>query len=277
MLKHTFCHIQGIGRKLETKLWATGITTWDKWRDPSPIHLSAISRSDASRTLTSSTIALEDDPQFFTKRLDSSEVWRIFPHYRTRTAYLDIETTGLGDYAEVTTIALYDGREVHIYINGINLHDFADAIGKYQVIVSYNGKSFDVPVLERFFRIQLPQAQIDLRYVLARLGFKGGLKGCEKMLGMNRGHLDGVDGYFAVLLWQRYKEYNDEKALHTLLAYNIEDAVNLERLAVEAYNRNVAGSPFAEELFLPFPAPPPIPFHADLGCIDRIKRSLAFF
>jgi hypothetical protein len=274
MLQHTFCHIQGIGRKVETKLWETGITTWDKWRDPSPIRLSAIIRADADQTLKSSITALGNDPNFFAKRLVSSEVWRIFPHYRARTAYLDIETTGLDDFAEVTTIALYDGREVFTFINGINLHEFVDAISKFQVIVSYNGKSFDIPVLERFFQIKLNQAQIDLRYVLARLGFKGGLKGCEKMLGMNRGDLDGVDGYFAVLLWQRYRDYNDQQALHTLLAYNTLDTVNLERLAVEAYNRNVATSPFGEDLFLPFPAAPPLAYHADPECVERIKRAM---
>ena len=150
----------------------------------------------------------------------------------------------------------------------------SDDIQKYQVIISYNGKSFDIPFLERYFQIRLDHAQIDLRYVLARLGFKGGLKGCEKQLGMNRGNLDGVDGYFAVLLWHQYMQNNDERALETLLAYNIEDTVNLERLVIEAYNRNVLTTPFAEELLLPFPAPPPNPFVADYDCIERIKRTL---
>jgi hypothetical protein len=193
-----------------------------------------------------------------------------------RTAYLDIETTGLDDYAEVTTIALYDGKEVFTYINGRNLNDFVEDIQQYQVIVSYNGKSFDIPFLERYFRIRLDHAQIDLRYVLARLGIKGGLKGCEKQLGLNRGNLDGVDGYFAVLLWHQYKQNNDERALETLLAYNIEDTVNLERLAIEAYNRNVLTTPFAEELVLPFPAPPQIPYVADYDCIERIKRAIYY-
>lgn len=275
MLRHTFCHIPGIGRKIEKQLWEAGITSWDKWCNPLPIRLSALVRADADRTLGSSESALSGDPSFFSGRLDSSEVWRIFPHFREKTAYLDIETTGLEDSAEITTIALYDGHEVFTFINGRNLDDFVHAIGRFQVLVTYNGKGFDIPFLERFFRIKLDQVQIDLRFVLARLGFKGGLKGCEKMLGMNRGGLDGVDGYFAVLLWQRYRRYNDERALHTLLAYNIEDTVNLERLAVEAYNRNVANSPFSMDLFQPFPEPPPILYHADQECINRIKRSVA--
>jgi len=272
MLQHTFCHIPGVGMKTEIKLWEAGITSWDRWQTPPPVRLSAATRYDATRVLDDSLVALKDDPTFFTGKLSSTEPWRIFPHYRDRTAYLDIETTGLDDYAEVTTIALYDGQKVFTYVNGKNLDDFPDDIQKYQVIISYNGKSFDVPFLERYFRIRLNQAQIDLRYVLARLGFKGGLKGCEKQLGLHRGSLDGVDGYFAVLLWQQYTQKNDERALETLLAYNIEDTVNLERLMIEAYNRNIQATPFAEKLILPFPASPPNPYIADHDCIERIKR-----
>jgi uncharacterized protein YprB with RNaseH-like and TPR domain len=275
MLQHTFCHIPGIGMKTEKKLWEAGITSWESWQTPSPVRLSAATKFDATRVLNGSLVALENDPTFFTGQLSSTEPWRIFPHYRDRTAYLDIETTGLDDYAEVTTIALYDGKEVFTYINGRNLADFVKDIQKYQVIISYNGKSFDIPFLERYFRIRLNHAQIDLRYVLARLGFKGGLKGCEKQLGLSRGNLDGVDGYFAVLLWHQYTQNNDERALETLLAYNIEDTVNLERLAIEAYNRNVLTTPFAEKLVLPFPTPPPNPFIADYDCIERIRRGLS--
>lgn len=274
MLQHTFCHIPGIGMKTERQLWAAGITSWEHWQPRPPIRLPAVTRVEATRVLQESLVALDNNPSFFIAHLDSTEPWRIFPHYRNRTVYLDIETTGLDEYAEVTTIALYDGREVFTYINGRNLDEFVDDIQKYQVIVSYNGKSFDIPFLERFFRIRLDHAQIDLRYVLARLGLKGGLKGCERQLGLHRGNLDGVDGYFAVLLWRRYLQENDEKALETLLAYNIEDTVNLERLMIEAYNRNVLTTPFAEHLALPFPAPPPNPYCADYDCINRIKHTL---
>jgi len=57
-----------------------------------------------------------------------------------------------------------------------------------------------------FFGIELNQVHIDLRYVLRSLGYTGGLKGCEKQAGIDRGNLEGVDGYFAVLLWTIIKE-----------------------------------------------------------------------
>lgn len=272
MLENTFCHIPGIGAATEKRLWEAGITSWDKWREPASVRLPINSRIEIRRLLADSGKALADDPGFFTSRLPSHELWRIFPQYRETTAYIDIETTGLGDDAELTTIALYDGKEVKHYVNGQNLEQFVDDIYRYSVLVSYNGKSFDIPFLERYFRITLNQAQIDLRYVLARLGFKGGLKGCEKMLGIDRGELDGVDGYFAVLLWKEYETYNDQNALETLLAYNIEDTVNLEQLMIEAYNLNIAQTPFAKELKLPRAVPPRVPFQADPICVERVKR-----
>ena len=272
MLEHTFCHIPGLGLKTERRLWQSGINRWDDWRDPQPVPMKTACTAEIPALLAASRRALATDPAFFTGRLAANEHWRIFPHYRDATAFLDIETTGLADAAEITTIAFYDGREVTTFVNGEDLEDFPAFIDRFQVLVTYNGRGFDVPFLERFFRIRLTQAQIDLRYVLARLGFKGGLKGCERGLGINRGTLDGVDGYFAVLLWNEYCNTGDRRALDTLLAYNVEDTVNLERLAVTAYNRNVAATPFAAAQSLDWPAPPMPPYSPDLEVIDRVRR-----
>lgn len=273
MLTHTFCHIQGIGLKTEKRLWNAGISTWQDLLDTPPLSLANSNRAIVEAALESSRQALAGgEASFFTKHLSSADQWRIFPHFRNHTAYVDIETTGLDDGAEITTVALYDGETMRTYINGRNLEDFIEDIFSYKVLVSYNGKSFDIPFLERYFRTKLDHAHIDLRYVLAKLGLKGGLKGCERQLGINRGTLDGVDGFFAVLLWREYERLGNERALETLLAYNIEDTVNLERLLVEAYNRNVAATPFAESHILPVPEPADIPYQPDLECVERIKR-----
>ena len=273
MLQHTFCHIHGIGVKTEARLWDSGIMSWADWHKSSGIALSQRALMEIPQIFEDSQNALENhDPRFFCDRLTSSDQWRIFADFRDSTAYLDIETTGLGEDSDITTISLYDGNEVFYYVNGRNLDDFVNDIDRYTVLVSYNGKSFDIPIIENFFRIRLDHAQIDLRYVLARLGFKGGLKGCEKMLGINRGALDGVDGSFAVYLWHRYERYNDEKALETLLAYNIEDTVNLERLLVEAWNRNIIQTPFADKLALPYPQEPALIFHPDIEIVESIRN-----
>jgi uncharacterized protein len=110
-------------------------------------------------------------------------------------------------------------------------------IEKYKAIVTYNGKSFDVPFIESYFGITLNSAHIDLRYILSSLGYTDGLKRCEIQLGMDRGYLSEIDGYFAVLLWFEYRRNKNQKALETLLAYNIQDVLNLENLTVGSYIR----------------------------------------
>jgi len=271
MLLHTFSHIPGIGYTTEQTLWDNGITTWSQLQER-PDIVPRVSSREIVEKLVHSQQFLGHDPHFFINLLKRADVWRLFPHFRANTAYLDIETTGLGDGADITTIALYNGREVKTYVSGRNLERFLDDVMEFKVLVTYNGISFDIPFIERFFKTKLDHAQIDLRYVLAKLGCKGGLKGCEKQMGINRGTLDGIDGAFAVTLWREFERYNNESALETLLAYNIEDTVNLERLLVEAYNRNVANTPFAENLYIPFPDSPQLIFQPDPEIVSLIKQ-----
>lgn len=271
MLQQTFCHITGIGATTEQKLWKAGIHSWGDISIPCPVKLSGTSIASLPSTLEESLAALDNNnPAYFTEKLPSAERWRVFSAFRKHTAYVDIETTGLSENAEITTIALYDGQNIYHYINGHNLNDFPQDLQKYKVLVTYNGTGFDLPVIKRYFGISLPQAHIDLRYVLASLGIKGGLKNCEKQLGLDRGDLDGVDGYFAVRLWKEYRKNNDTAALQTLVAYNIEDTVNMETLMVEAYNRKLVTTPFAEQHSLARPVIPESPFKADMPCIRRL-------
>jgi uncharacterized protein YprB with RNaseH-like and TPR domain len=83
--------------------------------------------------------------------------------------------------------------------------------------------------------LQLPPVHLDLRFILARLGFKGGLKRIEPRFGIRRPpEVDGMDGYEAVLLWARHCR-GDYTALPTLLTYNREDVVNMETLMEGAF------------------------------------------
>jgi hypothetical protein len=273
MLSYTFCHLSGIGEKAERKLWEKGVHRWeDLFSGPLP-SLTA-ERVDSLRTgLAPSQEALKiRDHRYFSANLPVREHWRLFAEFKGAAAYVDIETTGLGrDINEITTIALYDGRRIRYYINGYNLDQFPDDIEAYDLLITYNGKCFDIPFMEDYFRTDFPQAHIDLRYVLHSLGYSGGLKGCERSFGLDRQDLEGVDGYFAVLLWQIYQLENRKSALETLLAYNIEDVVNLEYLMHHAYNRKVKDLPFAADLLLEVPVRPEVPFTADRRLIEELR------
>lgn len=273
MLKNSFQHIPGIGEKTERQLWDSGIIDWNCFSKTGQINLSPKRIETITDYIERSKKNLQmNNPGFFSALLSAAQHWRIFSEFRSSTAYIDIETTGLQMWGcEITTIALYDGSSVKYYVKGQNLDDFIDDIEKYNVIVTYNGKIFDVPFIEKHFRTKLNHAHIDLRYVLKALGYSGGLKKCEKAMGIDRGDLDGVDGYFAVLLWLDYQQNQNEKALETLLAYNIEDVVNLESLMVMAYNMRIETTPFPDTYQLPMPQAPKIPFKPDSETINRIR------
>ena len=279
MLTHSFQHIPGIGAKTERQLWEAGIPDWDGFsKAMPPICLSPKRLGSIKAYIEASHQHLAaNNPKFFLDLLPPDRHWCIFPEFRASIAYLDIETTGLSYWdSDITTIALYDGTTIQYYIQGQNLEDFLHDIQAYSLIVTYNGKTFDIPFIEGYFKIRLTHGHIDLRYVLKSLGYGGGLKCCEKALGLDRGDLDGVDGYFAVLLWRDYQRNRNEKALETLLAYNIEDVVNLETLMVLAYNMKMEKMPFPNIRLLPMPGAPEIPFKADPATLVRIKKQ-AFF
>jgi len=275
MLQNTFMHIQSIGAITEQKLWEFGLRDWDAFFDDISIPLSGSRKYFLKEGIGESKRHLyQGNPGYFSKLLPSNQSWRLFPEFRNSTVYLDIETTGLDrQYNSITTIALYDGHEIKTYVQGQNLDDFIDEIYKYKVIVTYNGKSFDIPFIENFFKIRLNHAQIDLRYVLYSLGFRGGLKGVERQLGTDRGNLRDIDGFFAVLLWNEFMKTKNQQTLDTLLAYNIQDTINLEDLMVTAYNLKLRETPFYEKLLIADSTPPANPFRADLATIDRIKSS----
>ncbi|NVM20262.1 MAG: ribonuclease H-like domain-containing protein [Desulfobacterales bacterium] len=273
MLRNTFLHIPGIGAITEKRLWDSGVTSWDAFVEPYPVRLSPNRIESLRRYLDESRIHFQNvNPNYFIELLPSNLQWRLFPEFRHSTAYLDIETTGMdGYYNDITMIGLYDGTSIYHYVKGQNLDDFRADIEKYKVIVTYNGKCFDLPFIRSNMGIAMNHTHIDLRYVLGSVGFSGGLKGCETQAGIERGELTGLDGYDAVLLWNDYKRNGSQKALETLLAYNSQDIVNLEVLMVLGYNLKLKDTPFWGTSQLRDPVVPEIPFKGDLETIERIK------
>ncbi len=278
MLQHTFVHISGIGRKTEENFWKAGIHSPEDIGVLNPAGLSPAKLHQVASHQKEAPPFDRRDPYYWADSLASREHWRLFPHFRNTTAYLDIETNGRAHSKNsITTIALYDGTTIFTFIKGKNLDRFKEVVEQYEVLVTYNGKSFDIPVIKGELGIAMDHVQLDLRPILRNLGYVGGLKGCEKQLGLDRGELDGVDGSFAPVLWRQFQRTGNKKALETLLAYNIEDTVNLETLMVEAYNQNVAQTPFGDELMIPPPDPPALPYSPDAKLIQSLQESYHYF
>lgn len=231
MLERTFIHIEGIGPKTEQKIWDQGIHTWQAFLDCGETIISPARDEFICQALKTS-LTHKKDVSFFSERLPQGEMWRTFTAFRERAVYLDIETTGYYQGTDdITVIGIYDGKDVQTFVNGVNLEEFEMAISRYDLVITFNGATFDLPFIRsRFPGITLPGGHIDLRFLLKKLGYAGGLKRIEKDLGIDRGtDIDGIDGFEAVRLWQAY-QWGDEKALKTLIEYNNADIVNLQPL-----------------------------------------------
>ena len=152
-------------------------------------------------------------------------------------AYLDIETTGLSWlYADITVIGIYlingvDSRLVQLVGKDVNIDNLFEAVNGVSTIYTYNGSRFDLPFIHGSLGINLADIfhHHDLMYDCWRCNLKGGFKAVEQQLGIPR-QLHSITGWDAVMLWQRYQYYSDEKALATLLKYNEEDVMNLKVL-----------------------------------------------
>ena len=177
MLEHTFIHISGIGPKTEQHLWRRGILTWTEFLRHEHGIFSSPARDSYVRRQLEASVDNKNNIAFFLDRLSSPNLWRLFGRFRDRAVYLDIETNGgHGGIDEITLIGLYDGQSVETFINGINLSDFEFAVATYDLVITFNGSQFDLPIIRRHFpHIALPPAHIDLRFFVEKVGLPGGV------------------------------------------------------------------------------------------------------
>ncbi len=266
MLRHTYLHVPGVGEKRERDLWLRGFTDWEAFRGGHP--------PGAWREL----ILAHLDEAAAARALPKREAWRLATEFPGRTLFLDIETTGLSFEADsVTCVGVSDGRTTQAFVRGLNLAEFPEALEGVELLVTYNGSSFDLPVLRSAFpEVEFERFHhIDLRFPLHRLGVKGGLKGAERQLGIGRSDaVEGVDGFMAVLLWREHRAGN-ATALDTLLRYCLEDVVNLKPLLALTYNRLTAGMPLP---IVPIEdeARPPIAYAADPELVRGLLQRRAW-
>lgn len=253
MLNHSFLHLPGIDASREEVFWTEGVTSWDlleqRVRGSSYEIESALDES--RRNLE------ERNADYFAERMPAYETWRLYPEFVEQTGFLDIETTGLGEDAYTTLCGVLDNSGFTAFSRGDEMDLLPEYLEQFKLIVTFNGKAFDVPFLRRELGHSLLRqaAHLDLMHVLRRLGLKGGLKKIEQALGVGRpSTLSTLDGRDAITLWAMSQEGEDE-ALDTLIRYNAEDVLVLPRLAFIAVRDHSAGTPMALYDLPAFPEP----------------------
>lgn len=251
MLRATFQLGPGIGPGREHRLWSIGVSDWSQAADAPPAVLPARLRGPLCARIVEAEAALASaELARLAAALPGREHWRLYPTFCDRAVFLDIETDAEG----VTAIGLLDQRGPRVLLAGRDLDQFPAQVPADALLVTYNGGSYDIPILRRAFPDwQVPAAHIDLRPIWARLGHEGGLKSLEDAQGIGRpDHLRGMDGWGASRLWG-WGQRGNREALLRFVEYNLYDTINLRTLMALGYNALVdrlaaAGGPAAAPL-----------------------------
>lgn len=228
-----YFHIKHITPLIEKQLQLENPNSWDELLESIlKCELTDFKKNKITLQIEETKSAIKNkDWNYFQTKIENKEHFK-FLDLTQNIGYIDIETTGLSKFHhEITTIGIYDGNSSKVYVQGIDLEDSIEQLKQFDIIVTFNGKQFDIPFIEHNFNTKINALHLDLRFMLKEFNLTGGLKRIERELGLTRDEeIQDIDGFEAIRLWKRYKNYNDNQALEKLKKYNIEDIENLEIL-----------------------------------------------
>jgi uncharacterized protein YprB with RNaseH-like and TPR domain len=240
MIRHTFQLLEGISDRKERNILRQA-KDWDEFLAKNKIEgIADDTKLYYNRQLLKAKKALHNfDSSYFIPLLPSTETWRLYDFFKEDAVFLDIETEGLGEHADITVIGLFDGINTKTMIKNINMDykSLKKELSRYKLIITFNGSIFDLPFISKRYDILPNLPHIDLRHCCSRLGLKGGLKEIERYFGIKRNKIiENLYGGDPLTLWRMYKGSGDEYYLNLLVEYNEEDVINLKKIMEYCYD-----------------------------------------
>lgn len=177
---------------------------------------------------------------------------------RGRIIFLDTETTGIqggaGMCPFLAGLGYFAGGEFHMlqyFIRDFDeepsmLHALAELLGRFDLVITYNGAAFDIPLLETRFtlaRLNSPfqsMSHFDLLFTARRL-WKNGHGSCRltalerEMISFFRG--PDVPGSMIPRAYFDYLQQRPTATLAGVFTHNVHDVVSLAALTVHACDR----------------------------------------
>jgi uncharacterized protein YprB with RNaseH-like and TPR domain len=172
----------------------------------------------------------------------------------SKAVFLDTETTGLGmgagTYVFLVGAGYLDGNEFRVkqfFLTGPGhevqfLSDLSRFLTRFSTVVTFNGKAFDLPLLEnRYIRHRqrppfVDPPHIDLLHPARRI-WKRRLESCSlsslesQILGLARSQED-VPGWEIPSRYFRYQRSGDSRELEGVFYHNLQDILSLAALLV---------------------------------------------
>lgn len=179
-----------------------------------------------------------------------------------KACFIDTETTGLsggtGTMAFVVGIGFFEDEQFQVQQYFLRdpgdepamVEALAERLPEFDVLVSFNGRAFDVPILEnRFILARMPpptgaMAHLDL-LPLARSLWRYALPSCslgtieQEVLGVRREQAD-VPGGEIPYLYRDYLRTGDARDMKRVLYHNVIDVLSMVTLAARLCRRLVS-------------------------------------
>jgi uncharacterized protein YprB with RNaseH-like and TPR domain len=175
--------------------------------------------------------------------------WELLSYFTPEDlVFLDIETTGLWASQPLFLIGLLYYRDDQIIIKQYFARHYSEEkavlaaanelLQQFKVVVSYNGKRFDVPYItgrsvEHRLFFSYPHHQVDMLYH-ARRRFKGKLPDCrlitleEQLLNFERE--DDIPGFLIPETYHRFVQRQDVNLVQPIIDHNRLDLLAMARM-----------------------------------------------
>lgn len=233
MITEALQHCHGIGPVRLHQLQDAGVRTWEDVishpdRLPASLRQTVVEECERCQEAHRNS-----DLDYFVRALHPQDRWRILHDYFDHASWFDIETTGLDIDSQISVIVCWHRGQLHTFVKGENLDEFLDLLDDIDLLVSFNGSSFDVPRVADGFRIpEMPCPHLDLRWICYWQGLEGGLKQISEEMDIKRpSDLQGTDGDEAVWLWEQWQSRRDDSARAKLIRYCAADVLLLRPVA----------------------------------------------
>jgi len=243
MLENSLVLLPGVGIGTEDMLWRNGIHGLSQLQEAHAVK--GISRRRLKLLQEKATDVLHDLDKCNYVRLANHmpgrEMWRFLSLVNDRSIALDVESARFGRENKPVVLSLCssDGKCMTL-VRGDSLswHRFDDLLRGADFIITYNGSSFDLPLLrQNGYRVDGP-IHIDLRRYSRRANLMGGLKDIERCINISRPrYLEFSTSAQVSYLWRLWESRGCKNALDLLIAYNQQDARSLIPISRCIYER----------------------------------------
>jgi uncharacterized protein len=243
VIERSFVMLPGVGVRKERSMWDQGISSWQKLLGAERIAGISARRLDELKEASRGIMEMRsaERAKDVGALLPPRERWRLLGAWDDSFAALDVEAVRSGASFVPVIVSLKRGRQnPRTLVRGDDLswRTLKEHLSDIDFLVTFNGSSFDLPLLKgNGYDIDAP-LHLDLRGYCRRARLPGGLKEIERRIGIGRSReLEFSTSEQVSYLWRAWENSGNKNALDLLIRYNQQDVDSLPHLAGCIYRR----------------------------------------